>query len=168
MKEFTNLEDVMREGMADRIRLARKTTLTRVILMDENFTCHTPEGTVQGKAGDYLAIGVGDECYPIGNEYFENSYEFVDETPKEATVLSRTEVNFATGEQNENVQVLYVTGVFSEGCPEPNEDNTHESQGEADLDLQYQSQRSEDLWAAWEYPSKFVMAFGYKGYVYVY
>ena len=77
VKEFTTIKDVQQYGMENRIRLARKNVSTRVIPMDEDFICHTPEGTVQGSAGGYLAIGAKDECYPIGKDYFEASYEFV-------------------------------------------------------------------------------------------
>jgi hypothetical protein len=47
--------------------------------MDESFTCVTPEGTnYEGKPGDYLAIGVKGEVYPIGADFFARSYEIVE------------------------------------------------------------------------------------------
>ena len=75
MQEFTSLADIEAAGLAGQIREARKTKTTRVIRMGEPFTCHTMEGTITGKAGDYLAIGVKGEVYPIDAEVFEASYE---------------------------------------------------------------------------------------------
>ncbi len=77
MKEFSSVEDVIIYGMQDKVEYVRKKVLTRVIPMEEDFICHTPEGTVEGKAGDYLAVGVKGECYPIGKDYFAESYELV-------------------------------------------------------------------------------------------
>ena len=45
--------------------------------MYEDFTVHTLEGTMQGKAGDYLVIGIDGENYPCHKKVFEKSYRIV-------------------------------------------------------------------------------------------
>jgi hypothetical protein len=46
--------------------------------MDKDFMVLTLEGTVKGKAGDWLAKGVKGELYPINKEIFEQTYEEVE------------------------------------------------------------------------------------------
>ena len=46
---------------------------------DKPFTTKTMEGTLDGKAGDYLVTGVKGEQYPVDREIFEETYEEVDE-----------------------------------------------------------------------------------------
>ena len=46
---------------------------------DEPFAVETKEGTMQGKAGDYLVTGTVGEKYPCDRQIFEDSYEEVDE-----------------------------------------------------------------------------------------
>jgi hypothetical protein len=43
--------------------------------MSEPFTVDTLEGVQRGKAGDYLAIGLHGEMYPIDKEVFEETYD---------------------------------------------------------------------------------------------
>jgi len=45
--------------------------------MKEPFEVKTLEGTMKGKAGDYLVIGVKKERYPVDREIFEETYEEV-------------------------------------------------------------------------------------------
>ncbi|MCE5255128.1 MAG: PGDYG domain-containing protein [Actinomycetia bacterium] len=45
--------------------------------MGEPFEVQTLEGTMRGKAGDYLIIGVIGERYPCDKEIFERTYEEV-------------------------------------------------------------------------------------------
>lgn len=47
------------------------------VRMDEPFTVDTLEGTMQGKAGDYLVTGIRGEQYPCAADIFEESYEEV-------------------------------------------------------------------------------------------
>ncbi len=47
--------------------------------MDKPFEVKTLEGTMMGKAGDYLIIGVKGEEYPCDKEIFELSYDEVEE-----------------------------------------------------------------------------------------
>ena len=61
-------------------KLYRKKTLTRAVRMPEPFSVETLEGTMRGKEGDYLMIGVNGEMYPCDAEIFAKTYE-----PAEAT-----------------------------------------------------------------------------------
>jgi len=45
---------------------------------EKDFTVETLEGTMLGKAGDYLIIGIVGEQYPCAKEIFEKTYEAVD------------------------------------------------------------------------------------------
>jgi hypothetical protein len=47
--------------------------------LPEGFSVTTLEGTVIGKPGDYLMIGIDGEKYPCAKEIFERSYDFTDE-----------------------------------------------------------------------------------------
>jgi len=49
----------------------------RCIQMQEPFRVETLEGTLEGKAGDYLMVGVRGELYPCEKEIFEVTYEIV-------------------------------------------------------------------------------------------
>ena len=42
--------------------------------MDESFEVETLEGTMKGKAGDYLCVGAEGERWPIKKEIFEKTY----------------------------------------------------------------------------------------------
>lgn len=42
--------------------------------MDEPFEVETLEGTMRGKAGDYLVTGIRGEQYPVDGEIFEETY----------------------------------------------------------------------------------------------
>lgn len=53
----------------------RKKTTIQAKQMSEPFTVETLEGTMKGQAGDYLAIGVKGEQYPIQKAIFEQTYE---------------------------------------------------------------------------------------------
>jgi hypothetical protein len=45
----------------------------------EGFSVTTPEGVVCGKQGDWLMIGVAGEKYPIRDDIFRRTYDFVDD-----------------------------------------------------------------------------------------
>jgi hypothetical protein len=56
----------------------RKTSVTYARRIDEPFTVDTLEGEHSGKAGDYLAVGVHGEMYPIDAAVFDATYEHAD------------------------------------------------------------------------------------------
>jgi hypothetical protein len=73
---------VYRSGMDDlphptKAKRYRKKTFITAVQMDKDFVVLTLEGTVKGKAGDWLAKGVKGELYPINKEIFEQTYEEV-------------------------------------------------------------------------------------------
>jgi hypothetical protein len=45
--------------------------------MDAPFEVATLEGTMKGKAGDYLVKGIQGEMYPVDKDIFEASYDEV-------------------------------------------------------------------------------------------
>lgn len=51
-----------------------KQGLTYAAKVDLPFTVETIEGIMDGNAGDYLAIGVNGEMYPIAADVFEATY----------------------------------------------------------------------------------------------
>lgn len=56
----------------------RKIHTTYAVQMDEPFLVETLEGMMAGQAGDYLAIGVYGEMYPIAKDVFDATYDPVD------------------------------------------------------------------------------------------
>ncbi|HKO84459.1 MAG TPA: hypothetical protein VJ140_07815 [Actinomycetota bacterium] len=53
----------------------RKTATVWAVEIDHPFEVRTPEGIMQGRAGDYLCQGPAGECWPIKKEIFEATYE---------------------------------------------------------------------------------------------
>lgn len=53
----------------------RKKSVTWAVRMTVPFRIETLEGVMDGKAGDYLAIGVHGELYPIDYNIFMETYE---------------------------------------------------------------------------------------------
>jgi len=55
----------------------KKPIPVRCIQMQEAFRVETLEGIVEGKAGDYLMVGVKGEMYPCAKEIFEETYDIL-------------------------------------------------------------------------------------------
>jgi hypothetical protein len=55
----------------------RKTATIRAVRVDRPFVVDTLEGKMRGNAGDYLAVGVKGEWYPIAADVMAASYERV-------------------------------------------------------------------------------------------
>lgn len=53
----------------------KKPIAIKVHQMNEDFVVETLEGTMRGKAGDYLMVGVNGEMYPCAKEIFEKTYD---------------------------------------------------------------------------------------------
>ncbi|WP_121353279.1 hypothetical protein [Flavisolibacter nicotianae] len=53
----------------------KKPIPVRCIQIQEPFRVETMEGTLEGKAGDYLMIGIKGEMYPCEKEIFEATYD---------------------------------------------------------------------------------------------
>ena len=81
MRRFDGQKDPDRRMAAARgdagMREYRKTATIYAVRMAEAFQVHTIEGLHDGKAGDWLAIGVAGEMYPIDAEVFAATYEEV-------------------------------------------------------------------------------------------
>jgi len=52
----------------------KKPIAIRCVQIDEPFKVETIEGTMQGKKGDWLMVGVNGEMYPCDNAIFEKTY----------------------------------------------------------------------------------------------
>lgn len=55
----------------------KKPIPVRCIQIQEPFKVETLEGTIEGKAGDYLMIGVKGEMYPCDKNIFEETYQII-------------------------------------------------------------------------------------------
>jgi hypothetical protein len=55
----------------------KKPLIVHACQINEPFQVQTLEGTMTGKAGDYLIIGVDGEKYPCAREIFEKTYDFI-------------------------------------------------------------------------------------------
>lgn len=75
----TNKDGTPLDVDEDAFKTAQKTEPTEVQQMDEPFTVQTKEGPADGKAGDYLAKGVDGEEWPIDQDIFNRTHEFVNE-----------------------------------------------------------------------------------------
>ncbi|MCK5441592.1 MAG: hypothetical protein KAJ23_06865 [Maribacter sp.] len=47
----------------------------KCVQIHEPFMVETMEGTLQGKAGDWLMVGVNGEMYPIDQDIFRKTYD---------------------------------------------------------------------------------------------
>jgi len=61
--------------MTDFKNYRKKPIVIQAKQMCEAFEVNTLEGTMKGKPGDYLIIGVKGEKYPCDREVFEQTYE---------------------------------------------------------------------------------------------
>lgn len=57
----------------------KRPVVIRARRIPEPFTVETLEGTMQGKAGDWLVTGLKGEQYPVDDEIFRATYELADE-----------------------------------------------------------------------------------------
>ncbi len=47
----------------------------RCVQINEAFAVETMEGTLEGKPGDWLMVGIHGEMYPIDQEIFQKTYD---------------------------------------------------------------------------------------------
>ena len=57
------------------VQFYHKVALTKAVQMTEAFSVQTLEGTMEGKAGDWLMIGASGEMYPCDAAIFAKTYE---------------------------------------------------------------------------------------------
>ena len=55
----------------------KKPISIKCIQINEPFLVETLEGTMQGKSGDWLMVGVNGEMYPCDKTIFEKSYDLI-------------------------------------------------------------------------------------------
>lgn len=55
----------------------KKPIPVRCFQMQEPFRVETMEGILEGKAGDYLMVGVRGEMYPCAKDIFDETYELI-------------------------------------------------------------------------------------------
>jgi hypothetical protein len=60
-------------------RAVKKPIPIRCIQMQEDFEVETLEGSLRGRAGDYLMVGIEGELYPCSREIFEKTYDWLEE-----------------------------------------------------------------------------------------
>lgn len=74
-----------------RMKECAKTQTCEAQQIDEPFKVETMEGTMEGKAGDYLMRGVQGELYVCDQSVFDESYEFVEQgdAPDDYTRLKK-------------------------------------------------------------------------------
>ncbi|RYZ48835.1 MAG: hypothetical protein EOO14_21575 [Chitinophagaceae bacterium] len=56
---------------------AKKPIPIRCFQLQEPFEIETMEGLMQGKAGDYLIVGIKGEMYPCDRAIFEETYDIL-------------------------------------------------------------------------------------------
>ena len=72
--------EYLRKLLADKgKRYVKKPIPILAAQVDDEFVVETLEGTLTGKKGDYLVMGVKGELYPVDKEIFEQTYEPVKE-----------------------------------------------------------------------------------------
>jgi hypothetical protein len=59
------------------LRAVKKPIPVRCIQINEPFEVETMEGVLEGKAGDYLMIGIKGEMYPCAQEVFKETYDII-------------------------------------------------------------------------------------------
>ena len=80
--EYNDLRPLVFAGYA-------KSGLAYAAQVSEEFTVETIEGVMQGQPGDYLAIGINGEMYPIARDVFEASYRRAAGTVPNEVVTTR-------------------------------------------------------------------------------
>ena len=56
-------------------RYIKKPIPIQAVRIDKDFQIETPEGMMNGRAGDYLVQGVRGKYYPVKKEIFEQTYD---------------------------------------------------------------------------------------------
>ncbi len=60
-------------------KAVKKPIPMRCVQIQEPFQVETLEGLMQGKAGDWLMVGIHGEMYPIDSEIFDKTYRLLEE-----------------------------------------------------------------------------------------
>lgn len=65
------------KGRIGEMRYRKKPIEIEAYQINEDFYVKTMEGTMKGKAGDYVIQGIRNELYVCNQEIFNETYEFV-------------------------------------------------------------------------------------------
>jgi len=68
-------------------KFRKRAIVIDAIKMGRPFTVETKEGTMTGKAGDWLITGIAGEQYPCDNDIFHQTYEPKDWNDVEAVAV---------------------------------------------------------------------------------
>jgi hypothetical protein len=66
----------MKSRVGERVYRKKPIEIQAYQMLDD-FHVKTMEGTMKGKAGDYVIIGIRNELYICNEEIFDETYEFV-------------------------------------------------------------------------------------------
>jgi len=59
-------------------KAVKKPIPVQCVQINEPFEVETLEGVMNGKAGDWLMIGIHGEMYPIADEIFRKTYDIIE------------------------------------------------------------------------------------------
>lgn len=77
MSTKCGLNAIYDDLLAQRGNFYKKTAIVAAVKMDCDFVVETLEGTMQGRAGDYLCRGIDGEYWPVAGHIFPRIYEMV-------------------------------------------------------------------------------------------
>lgn len=77
MNEVTHAYIDHLKGRIGEMRYRKKPIEIQAYQIMDDFHVKTLEGTMKGKAGDYVIIGIRDELYICNEEIFKETYDFV-------------------------------------------------------------------------------------------
>ena len=97
-----------------------KKTPVKVMLMDKPFMVETLEGTLEGKAGDYLSVGPKGEFYPIDKGVMKKSYEKVEFPKTECETCGCDDGDTKTGDMDRK-RIRDPEKKLNEKCKKTNE-----------------------------------------------
>ena len=74
-----NLNNLPDDKIDHILSVRKKPVVVHAVQVNVPFKVTTLEGVVQGKAGDYLMIGIDGEKYPCRQDIFERTYDILEE-----------------------------------------------------------------------------------------
>ena len=98
-----SLEDSTEHDFRNAKTFRKKTTI-KAVQIGCPFEVETLEGLMQGKAGDWLAVGVKGELYPIAANVFEKTYE------PSSTVMARFRADIVLSQKLRSAIYKVATG----------------------------------------------------------
>lgn len=80
IKQFNNMRQFLKNQIPDLhfFMAIKKPIPLQCVQINEDFEVETLEGTLKGKAGDFLMIGVEGEMYPCDANIFYKTYDILE------------------------------------------------------------------------------------------